>query len=340
MEIKSKVELDFLLKLKPNRVRSFWTGAKRDLESGIWFWENSGNDVNFALWSKNARRTDLYGKDKEDVAFIKRGTFAPSISENKARRDAHGYGISTICEAPSKYIDENPPPPPEPLPTPRWREYESVVTNSTYYFSEFMLPWTSAQRSCREKGGSLAEIESPPENEDLVGQARRYGRRGAWWLGARSSEADWSWHRTNRSFDQSFTDWKPNQTNASDSDCLLLMGRQPTNDGGYHWQRESCLIWQHFICEIPSNDSTTFDMSGYLGDKQCQENTYRFDGFSTTVKNCYHFVQLQLNFEQAETFCRERLNESLAKVDAAHRDKFEPLLIENLRDRDQVKHHC
>ena len=73
-----------------------------------------------------------------------------------------------------------------------------------------------------------------------------------------------------------------------------------------------------------------------LGDEECQENVYHFDGFATKVKNCFHFVQLQLSYAQAEQFCQEKLNETIATVDAAQRRKLEPIFWNILSGRDQV----
>ena len=244
-------------------------------------------------------------------------------------------GADTICEVASKYIGDNPPPSADPFPAQDWLEYESDVTNSTYLFSDFLLPWMSAQQFCEEKGGYLAVVDSPRENEDLLVQVKSSnGTSTPWWLGARDLGSDWYWTTANRSLDQGFTDWKTSQKNATDMDCLAVSHRE---QNGYHWQRESCIRWNRFICEIPSNESKPFEMTNYFGDAQCQESTYRFDGFSTTVKNCFHFVKLQYDHERAEEFCREKLGQSLATVDETQSLNFASLIANQLIDRKRVR---
>ena len=79
-----------------------------------------------------------------------------------------------------------------------------------------------------------------------------------------------------------------------------------------------------------------YNLSSILGDEECQENVYHFDGFATKVKNCFHFVKLQLTYAQADQFCQEKLNETIASVDAAQRRKLDPIFWNVLGSRDQV----
>ena len=47
VEVESKIELDYLT--SSVALGAFWSGAKVDNETGIWFWENSGKHVNFVV---------------------------------------------------------------------------------------------------------------------------------------------------------------------------------------------------------------------------------------------------------------------------------------------------
>ena len=57
MEVESKIELDYLTSSVASQGRrdscsgAFWSGAKVDNETGIWFWENSGEEVNFVVFN-------------------------------------------------------------------------------------------------------------------------------------------------------------------------------------------------------------------------------------------------------------------------------------------------
>ena len=325
MEIESELELTFLR----NVSESFWLGARRNLADGKWYWDGSGKEVNFALRGLSPDK-NLFGGGSSGTcaAFIKGSLNAIQCSLHT--------GVDTICEAASKHIGDNPPPPADPFPVREWREYKSDVTNSTYLFGEFPLPWMSAKRFCEEKEGFLAQVDTSRENEDLLNQLKSSNDTSTTrrWIGARDmGSLDWIWTKANTSLDLGFTDWKTSQSNGNEAQCLALSER---DQSGYHWQREACLTWNRFICEIPSNESEVIEAADHLGDAQCQETAYNLDGYSVTVKNCFHFVKLQYDHRRAEEFCREKLGQSLAGVDMVGWRNFSSLIGDRSNDRQRV----
>ena len=154
VEIESQAELDYL----STHVYKdyFYLGAQKDPKSGLWHWMSSGKPVNFGIFNPV-----YYGREQVIVAHSKGGNFVPNDTNSKR---------TVICETPSKYVNEFPEPPLDTFPDSKFEaeEYVSGVTNSTYLFSKFALPWMSARTACEEQGAYLAEIETPQENNDLL----------------------------------------------------------------------------------------------------------------------------------------------------------------------------
>ena len=73
-------------------------------------------------------------------------------------------GRNVICETPSKFAVTNPPASPDPL----LERTGDHVDNGTYFFSDFKLPWLSADGFCRERGGWLADVRTSSENQLLA----------------------------------------------------------------------------------------------------------------------------------------------------------------------------
>ena len=329
VEIESQIELEYLKRVSKN----FWLGTKRNMENGVWMWESNKTKVNFKLWKMT---NNVYGKTKDEVAFNKGNSFVATKADKRFSR-----GIDAICEAPTIHPHLNHPPPADSYPEMKWNKVVSHITNSTYLFSKSPLPWSMAQDLCQAKSGSLAVIESPKENEFLVSKLKSEARKvKSRWLGAFSrDDGQWRWNDSNDTFAKGYTDWKPNQAAVKNSACLLISGREAE---GFFWERDSCISWHHFICEISAKDvargSSSLDSANYLGDAECQENTYHFDGFATKVKSCFHFVKLQRSFEEAGKFCHEHYGETVAKLDKAEEKKFLPLIKGKLGGRKQVGH--
>ena len=357
MEVESLAEMKFLLTIS-NR---FWLGTARDPDSGMWRWIETGKEVNFAVLGPSGN----YGDEDDVNAFAQGGVFVPV--DTRYRRD-----MSVICETPTIHAADTPAPLDDPTPTPTWTTLVSEVNNSTYLFSDAELPWMAAQEACREKGAILAEIETPEENDEILakifaGRRDRFSR----WLGAYESQVEdgdaessavssssssspstsWRWAASNRSLAAGFTDWQPDQhrrrvsTNAnaslSDADCLLLA---TSSRDGFFWRRHPCVIWRKFVCEIRDDDDAGADEDGasavverYVGVKECQENTYHFDGFATTVKNCFHVVRLQRSFHEAQQFCQDQFGETLAEINAKQATAFQSLLQEYSANRTRVR---
>ena len=211
VEVHTMTELKYLTSIS----RQFWLGLKRDLESGLWLWERSGERANLAMWSVYD-----YGKEAETRAVSRRDTpmFAPAVPRP--------IGTDVICETPSKFVAENPPALPDPFPEPLG--YESKMENDvTYYLSRFSLPWAPAQEFCKKKGGWLAEIETSLENQELI-KFMLFFKRGWAWIGGRASEDGWVWSHTNATLEESFTDWRPDQSTLEidkSPRCILLNDR-------------------------------------------------------------------------------------------------------------------
>ena len=75
-----------------------------------------------------------------------------------------GGTFHVICETPSKFALTNLPAPPDPHLEPTGDH----VDNGTYFFSDFKLPWHSADGFCRERGGWLADVRTSSENQLLA----------------------------------------------------------------------------------------------------------------------------------------------------------------------------
>ena len=142
----------------------FYLGARKDPQTGLWHWISSGKSVNFGVFSTNNVN---YGQNQELIAISKGGQFLPRV-------DKRFNTVSAICETPSKYVKANPQPPPDayPLQLQTFDEYKSNVTNATYLFAKFALPWMSARAACEERRGYLAQMETPRENDDIMKQIK------------------------------------------------------------------------------------------------------------------------------------------------------------------------
>lgn len=69
MEIESKIELKFIRKLATR----FWLGARREMDSGLWYWQKSGKIINFAIFT-----SPDYGSHGEEVAYCDYFSFKAS----------------------------------------------------------------------------------------------------------------------------------------------------------------------------------------------------------------------------------------------------------------------
>ena len=335
VEVESGVELEYLqrqvraMRLVPFDYQQFWLGLRRKgaSDDGMWHWESSGEELNLGLQGSFQFHESLFGNSK----YHTYATF-----DYDTIKSSEGGKVIALCEAPSKFVEKYPPPPPDPRPKPEMRAYQSAVTNSTYLFANFSLPWPAAQKFCEEKGGYLAAIQSFQENENLISQTDSLKeRKKSWWLGAREKAGSWIWAGTHGRTHR-FTDWKSRQMNeqVAGIGCLAL---SDGDEDGYRWQRESCLTWNRFICEIPSKYAKHIESPESVSDERCIERDELVNGTLQSVKNCFRCVKLQYNHFDAERYCQSNLGLSgLAKVDEEKKEKFELLLGEQFVHRKQV----
>ena len=89
MEIESKIELDYLKKMS----KSFWMGAKRDMESGVWLWESNKALLNFKLWTMTL---DSYGNVGDGKAFNRDDSFVATTTDARCARLVDKWRSSCI----------------------------------------------------------------------------------------------------------------------------------------------------------------------------------------------------------------------------------------------------
>jgi len=337
VEIDNEKELNYLERLWKNdpwllsngfQMRPLLLGTKKDLETGLWHWEKSGRMVNMALFTKSDP-----GSQGEVRAFAQ-----DFLSEFQPTNEGPETEFPiVICETPSKFASKYPPS--KPSFDDRFIPFQLKDTAS-YLLSGFELPWKAAQIKCEEKGGWLAEVLSPEINRELKlkfdvrSEIPYLGSRHGHWLGAKSTDGEWRWHHTNKSFAGAFTDWAPNYDLMVDDHCLLLLHSW---NSWKEWAHFSCTEWKHFICELPQKDGDAkapeAKESDLVSAKKClkgqkADGKLSPDGNGDLSDNCYRFVQLQYTRSKAEEFCRENFDGSLAVVESAHRKEFDAWLME------------
>ena len=184
VEINSQAEADFMREIS----HEFLIGAKKDMNTGLWHWETTGEVIDstkFLMLSpgtepKHHRAT----MTKEN--HIKKLHLNAFDSEDPTNDYYRLSSSDVICETPSKFIDSNPLSMFSP-PKIKWKATLQSSDNVTYHFSAYKLPWKSAERHCRENGGWLAEPRTKKQNDAL---AALFKKTGEWtessiWLGAR-----------------------------------------------------------------------------------------------------------------------------------------------------------
>ena len=90
VEVESQVELDYLKGLTN---QSYWLGATRNTQSGLWQWEFTRENVNFAPWTiENGN----YGYANHTIAVSNGSIFKPLLDQSHE-------AVDVICEVPSRF---------------------------------------------------------------------------------------------------------------------------------------------------------------------------------------------------------------------------------------------
>ena len=319
VEIFTTTELEFLTNISDR----FWQGVKKNVSTGYWQWEQAGNEVYSGLW-----HTVDYGDNKETRALFEKNP--PLFIPAPLRPEE----TDVICETPSKFAASNRAPPPSPFPKPQGITLPSEEGIFTYFFSRYKLPWDSAQRFCREKGGWLAEIHTEMKNRELqrknepgLGQPDR----GLIWLGAKTIDSEWRWSHSMVSFEERFTNWKAGtraMSKGNEPRCLAQNERW--------WEHAPCINSNHFVCEfspeiwVPEEPNP----ARFYGKKRCFEKNWNGTR-SVDETDCFYFVKLQYSKEMARKFCRKYFNGSLAQMDMDQR--YHPELGQTYSDTTSCK---
>ena len=107
---------------------------------------------------------DIYDEGDENKTCAIYDRSAQTVSFSSIEPENPGGMFHVICETPSKFVEANPPAPPDPYPEPSG----DYVENGTYFFSDFKLPWPAADGFCQDRGGWLADVRTPSENQLIL----------------------------------------------------------------------------------------------------------------------------------------------------------------------------
>ncbi len=112
------------------------------------------------------------------------------------------------------------------------------------------MPWGQAARFCRDKGMTLARIDSKVQSKTLYRQAKKV-RRTRWWIGLndRIAEDDHKWAD---GAPVTFTYWKSGEPsdNACGEDCAAIAKRARGR-----WYDSHCGLRRAFICRAPGGST-------------------------------------------------------------------------------------
>lgn len=148
--------------------------------------------------------------------------------------------VHTFCRPDNTLIEES-----------GWKYYRSRADWDTFMNSEYLLnytvvTWSVAQANCMIKGGKLAEIESPEENNYIMSLVMKLTENV--WLGGtdQDKEGSWVWQSTKKPFSYSAwaRDYNEPDNARNDQDCLCVY-----RPYGLYWSDSHCWKLFQYICE-------------------------------------------------------------------------------------------
>nr|XP_034320345.1 galactose-specific lectin nattectin-like [Crassostrea gigas] len=120
--------------------------------------------------------------------------------------------------------------------------------NSEYLLNNTRASWSEAQANCTIKGGKLAEIESPEENNFIMSLVEKVSYETVWLGGTdQEEEGSWIWQTTKEPITYEAWNWAyayGQPDNARNSDCLCFY-----RPYGLYWSDGVCWVPCHYICE-------------------------------------------------------------------------------------------
>ncbi|XP_052692173.1 galactose-specific lectin nattectin-like [Crassostrea angulata] len=147
--------------------------------------------------------------------------------------------VHTFCRPDNTLIEES-----------GWKYYRSradwdTFMNSEYLLNDTVVTWSVAQTNCMIKGGKLAEIESPEENNYIMSLVMKLTENV--WLGGtdQDKEGSWVWQSTKEPL--SYKAWATGYGEPDDynnQDCLCVY-----RPYGLNWSTCWCWILLQYICE-------------------------------------------------------------------------------------------
>lgn len=142
---------------------------------------------------------------------------------------------------------------PAPAPSASRRPSDAVFFQGKYYKTfDSVVSWSAAQEKCLEMGGQLATVTRAEENTMII-QMAKMGKRDAYWLGAtdKVKEGVWVWVDGRP---MTYTNWGPYQPNNKQlaEHYLLVVVRSGNARLNNKWSDQAKTADGHrpgFICE-------------------------------------------------------------------------------------------
>ena len=147
-------------------------------------------------------------------------------------------------------------------------KYEFVGTRKNFH---------DAEQHCRSKGGHLASVKGPNENNIISGKA---GNHAVWVGGHDSGTRTWTWTDGSAFGWSNWNPGEPNNVGKGGEDCLGLWGNGKWND--FSCSRHSLA----FVCEYISNE-TKAKGPAVRSQRFTQTHSYRH---TTAARNLYHWM--------------------------------------------------
>ena len=265
VHIQSPAENDWVRRVAADiRPQDYWLGLTDRAEQGDFRWPDGSDSEGFSRW----RGGEPNGGDREDCVSLR-----PQEGAWYDRRCSDE--VAVICEAPCPVeidADEDgvsmcagdcddgdpnrAPGRPEVCDDALDNDCDGAVDEGRectcrgrirgdrrYFFCSDGAPWEAARAACRDRGGDLAVIETPAENDYLRREASEVARAN-WWIGLsdRAEEGTFAWIDGQALEYRNWSGNEPNDWQGSE-DCGELIS------GTGLWNDFRCDRRRPFICE-------------------------------------------------------------------------------------------
>ncbi|XP_025108871.1 cell wall protein DAN4-like isoform X3 [Pomacea canaliculata] len=291
LSLKSETEQKLIEMKLATHERTWWVGPQRSTSSDgnssdstlVTLHENSSFSGEMILWNKGEPNNN---KKNEDCVEI-----YPTGLLNDL---PCSWSVSYICE---KELEHN-------------SSLNScdngwiLILDSCYkFFNQHML-WTDAQASCKNSGATLLSLDNLSQLLQIKKEMNRINSNARWWVGLRkvTSDIQWKWLGTNRSFAPEVTLWNSGEPNNKEGneDCVEMYSSGLLNDLPCDWSHL-------YICEKHLqhvNDSISSCGNGWI---LIADSCYKFSNQATKWTD----AQVSCNADGADLLSLDTTEERL-----------------------------